>query len=56
MSHTLQLLSAEIHRYGGEIDRYEGDGLVAFFGLSTAHEDDAERAEFIDDLQTRFQR
>jgi class 3 adenylate cyclase/DNA-binding SARP family transcriptional activator/tetratricopeptide (TPR) repeat protein len=44
MSHTLQILSAEIHRYGGEVDRYEGDGLVAFFGLSTAHEDDAERA------------
>ncbi|MBN1137764.1 MAG: AAA family ATPase [Anaerolineae bacterium] len=44
MSHALEILSAEIHRYGGEIDRYEGDGLVAFFGLSTAHEDDAERA------------
>ncbi|MFN2231795.1 MAG: BTAD domain-containing putative transcriptional regulator, partial [Anaerolineae bacterium] len=44
MSHVLQLLSAEIHRYGGEIDRYAGDGLVAFFGLSTTHEDDAERA------------
>jgi class 3 adenylate cyclase/predicted ATPase len=44
MSHTLRLLSAEIHRYDGQVDRYEGDGLVAFFGLSTAHEDDAERA------------
>jgi predicted ATPase/class 3 adenylate cyclase len=44
MRHALQTLSAEIHRYGGEIDRYEGDGLVAFFGLSTTHEDDAERA------------
>ena len=44
MSRTLQILSAEIHRYGGEIDRYEGSGLVAFFGLPTAHEDDVERA------------
>ena len=44
MNHVLQVLSAEIHRYGGEVDRFEGDGLVAFFGLSTAHEDDAERA------------
>ena len=44
MNHTLQILSAEIHRYGGQVDRYEGDGLVAFFGLATAHEDDAERA------------
>jgi len=44
MRRALQILSAEIHRYGGQVDRYEGDGLVAFFGLSTAHEDDAERA------------
>jgi class 3 adenylate cyclase/predicted ATPase len=44
MRHALQILSAEIHRYGGQVDRYEGDGLVAFFGLSTTHEDDAERA------------
>jgi len=44
MSHALQILSAEIHRYGGQVDRYEGDGLVAFFGLSATHEDDAERA------------
>jgi predicted ATPase/class 3 adenylate cyclase len=44
MNHVLQVLSAEIHRYGGEVDRYEGDGLVAFFGLSTSHEEDAERA------------
>jgi adenylate cyclase len=44
MNHVLQVLTAEIHRYGGEVDRYEGDGLVAFFGVPTAHEDDAERA------------
>jgi predicted ATPase/class 3 adenylate cyclase/regulation of enolase protein 1 (concanavalin A-like superfamily) len=44
MNHVLQLLSAEIHRYGGEVDRYEGDGLVAFFGAKAAHEDDPERA------------
>jgi len=44
MSRALHILSAEVHRYGGQVDRYEGDGLVAFFGLSAAHEDDAERA------------
>ena len=44
MNHVLQVLSAESHRYGGKVDRYEGDGLVAFFGVPTAHEDDAERA------------
>jgi predicted ATPase/class 3 adenylate cyclase/DNA-binding SARP family transcriptional activator len=44
MNRVFQILGAEIYRYGGEIDQYRGDGLVAFFGLPTAHEDDPERA------------
>ncbi len=44
MNRVFQILGAEIYRYGGQIDQYRGDGLVAFFGLSTAHEDDPERA------------
>ena len=38
------LLGPEIHRFGGKIDRFRNDGLVAFFGIPVAHEDDQERA------------
>ncbi|HNT74708.1 MAG TPA: tetratricopeptide repeat protein [Anaerolineae bacterium] len=44
MNHLLKLLSAEVYRYGGEVNQYRGDGLLAFFGVATAHEDDPERA------------
>lgn len=44
MNRVFQILGTEIYRYGGEIDQYRGDGLVAFFGVPTAHEDDPERA------------
>ncbi|MCA9994293.1 MAG: AAA family ATPase [Anaerolineales bacterium] len=44
MNHILQLMEAEIYRYGGEVDQFRGDGLVAFFGATSAHEDDPERA------------
>ena len=33
-----------ISRYEGHIARYMGDGVLAYFGFPTAHEDDAERA------------
>lgn len=33
-----------IDRYGGHINRFAGDGLVAFFGFPHAHEDDSRRA------------
>jgi class 3 adenylate cyclase/predicted ATPase len=33
-----------IRRYGGHISRLLGDGVLAYFGFPTAHEDDAERA------------
>ena len=33
-----------IGRYGGEVARYFGDGVMAFFGWPHAHEDDAVRA------------
>src|SRR5437764_4291843 len=36
--------SAAIGRYGGEVARYFGDGVMAFFGWPYAHEDDAARA------------
>lgn len=36
--------STAIRRYGGEVARYFGDGVMAFFGWPNAHEDDAARA------------
>src|SRR5215475_14046789 len=36
--------NAAIRRYGGEVARYFGDGVMAFLGWPNAHEDDAHRA------------
>ncbi|MGC9346609.1 MAG: AAA family ATPase, partial [Anaerolineae bacterium] len=43
MNRLFQLLEAEIYRYDGRVDQFRGDGLVAFFGTTVAHEDDPER-------------
>lgn len=44
MSSLLQVMEAQIYRFGGQVDQFRGDGLVAFFGARDAHEDDPERA------------
>ena len=44
MNHVLHILETEVYRFGGEVDQFRGDGLVAFFGAKSAHEDDPERA------------
>jgi predicted ATPase/class 3 adenylate cyclase len=44
MNRVFQLLEAEIYRFDGRVDQFRGDGLVAFFGTTVAHEDDPERA------------
>lgn len=44
MNKLLLQLEGEIYRFGGEVDQFRGDGLVAFFGASFAREDDPERA------------
>jgi class 3 adenylate cyclase/predicted ATPase len=33
-----------VHRFGGFVARYVGDGVLVYFGYPQAHEDDAERA------------
>jgi adenylate cyclase len=37
-------MSAAVQYYGGYIERFVGDSLLALFGAPTAHEDDPERA------------
>lgn len=44
MHRILHTLESEVHRFGGEVSQFRGDGLVAFFGATSAHEDDPERA------------
>lgn len=44
MHRILHTLESEINRFGGEVSQFRGDGLVAFFGVTSAHEDDPERA------------
>ena len=44
MNRVLHILEAEVYRFGGQVDQFRGDGLVALFGAKSAHEDDPERA------------
>jgi class 3 adenylate cyclase/tetratricopeptide (TPR) repeat protein len=39
-----QRLRDEIERYGGTVEKFIGDAVMAVFGAPVAHEDDAERA------------
>lgn len=65
MNAFFQVLSDQIFKFGGTIDKYIGDCIMALFGAPIAHEDDAERAvgaawemqvqggKFADDLEER---
>jgi class 3 adenylate cyclase len=37
-------LRADLERYGGTVEKFIGDAVMALFGAPTAHEDDPERA------------
>ncbi len=41
---TFDRLSEEITRYGGHLEKFMGDAVLAVFGIPRAHEDDPERA------------
>jgi adenylate cyclase len=40
----LTRLASEVEQYGGYVDQYIGDNVMAVFGAPVAHEDDGERA------------
>jgi len=44
MDGAFRILMDEIHSYGGTINQFTGDGVMALFGAPVAHEDHARRA------------
>ena len=44
MSRFFEVMAEEIHRFGGTVEKFIGDEVMAVFGLPTAHEDDPARA------------
>jgi adenylate cyclase len=40
----LRRLADEVVRFGGTVDKFIGDNVMAVFGVAVSHEDDAERA------------
>src|SRR4029077_16645781 len=44
LDQILERLGIEVDRYGGYVDKFIGDNVMAIFGAPVAHGDDAERA------------
>ena len=57
LSRYFEIASEVIGRYGGTVEKFIGDAVMALWGAPTAHEDDAERAvraglELVDAVRT----
>src|SRR4029077_8429448 len=57
LSRYFELAREVIGRYGGTVEKFIGDAVMAVWGTPTAHEDDAERAvraglELVDAVRT----
>jgi class 3 adenylate cyclase/predicted ATPase len=44
IDHCFKIFSADIEDFGGEVEKYMGDAIMACFGAHSSHENDAERA------------
>ena len=44
MNEVFGYLNGSVHRCGGIVARLMGDGILAFFGAPSSHEDDPQRA------------
>ena len=44
MTELVERAAAVVHRYGGTVDKFTGDGIMAVFGAPVAMEDHAVRA------------
>ena len=44
VNNFFKVLTEPIYRYGGVVDKYIGDAIMALFGAPVTHEDDPERA------------
>ena len=44
LSRYLERVRAELERFGGTVEKFVGDAVMALFGAPVAHEDDPERA------------
>jgi adenylate cyclase len=44
MQGFFSILSDDVHRFEGTVDKFTGDGIMAIFGAPIAHEDHAQRA------------